>query len=82
MQKWMLQTVRAEKVDAKNGVICLGQKLPIWIAHYTFLESNYTFLESRAKKGISPWTIKHGYLNGYSVEFWFLLWQNSTQQEA
>ena len=27
-QKWMLQTVRTEKVDAKNGFICLGSMFP------------------------------------------------------
>ena len=29
IQKWMLQTVRAEKVD-KNEVICLVSMLPPW----------------------------------------------------
>ena len=30
IQKWMLQTVRAEKVDEKNGVICLVFMFPSW----------------------------------------------------
>ena len=28
IQKWILQTVRAEKVDEKNGVICLISIFP------------------------------------------------------
>ena len=31
IQKWMLQTVRAEKVDEKNGVICLVSIFPSWV---------------------------------------------------
>ena len=31
MQKWMLKTVRAEKVDQKNGVICLVSMFPSWV---------------------------------------------------
>ena len=30
-QKWMLQTVRAEKVDEKNRVICLVSMFPSWV---------------------------------------------------
>ena len=31
IKKWMLQTVRAEKVDEKNGVICLVSMFPSWV---------------------------------------------------
>ena len=31
IQKWMWQTVRVEKVDAKNGVICLVSMFPSWV---------------------------------------------------
>ena len=31
IQKWMLQTVRVEKVDEKNGVICLVSMFPSWV---------------------------------------------------
>ena len=31
IKKWMLQTVRAEKVDEKIGVICLVSTLPTWV---------------------------------------------------
>ena len=31
IQKWMLQTVRAEKVDEKNGIICLASMFPVWV---------------------------------------------------
>ena len=32
IQKWMLQTVRAEIKDDKNGVICLVSMFPSWVA--------------------------------------------------
>ena len=31
IQKWMLQTVQAGKVDEKNGVICLVSIFPSWV---------------------------------------------------
>ena len=31
IQNWMLQTVRVEKVDEKNGVICLVSMFPSWV---------------------------------------------------
>ena len=31
IQKWMLQTVRAEKVDENSGVICLVFMFPSWV---------------------------------------------------
>ena len=31
IQKWMLQTVRPEKVDENNGVICLVSMFTSWI---------------------------------------------------
>ena len=30
IQKWMLKTARAEKVDEKNGAICLVSMFPSW----------------------------------------------------
>ena len=30
-QKWILQTVRSEKVDEKNRVICLVSMFPSWV---------------------------------------------------
>ena len=30
-QKWILQIVRSEKVDEKNGVICLVSMFPSWV---------------------------------------------------
>ena len=38
IQKWMLQTVRAEKVDEKNGVICLVSKFPSWVMVFKLSE--------------------------------------------
>ena len=34
----MLQTVRAEKVDEKNGVICLVSKFPSWVMVFKLSE--------------------------------------------
>ena len=31
IQKWTLQTVRLEKVDEKNGIICLVSMFPSWV---------------------------------------------------
>ena len=31
IQKLILQTIRLEKVDEKNGVICLVSKFPSWV---------------------------------------------------
>ena len=31
IQKWILQTVRSQKVDEKTGVICLVSMLPSWV---------------------------------------------------
>ena len=31
IQKWILQTVRSEKVDEQNGVICLVSMFPSWV---------------------------------------------------
>ena len=31
IQKWMVKTVRAEKVDEKNRVICLVSMFPSWV---------------------------------------------------
>ena len=31
IQKWMLQIVKEEKVDGKNGVICLVSMFPSWV---------------------------------------------------
>ena len=31
IKKWILQTVRAEKIDKKIGVICLVSMFPTWV---------------------------------------------------
>ena len=33
-KKWMLQTLRAEKVDEKTGAICLVSMFPTWVMVY------------------------------------------------
>ena len=36
IQKWILQTVRSEKVDEKNGVICLVSMFPSWVMVFKY----------------------------------------------
>ena len=31
LQKWILQTAKVEKVDEKNGFICLAFMFPSWV---------------------------------------------------
>ena len=38
IQKWMVQTITAEKVDEKNGVICLVTMFPSWIMSLNFIK--------------------------------------------
>ena len=44
IQKWILQTVRSEKVDGKNGVICLVPMFPSWVIVIT-LSKKVHFLQ-------------------------------------
>ena len=44
IHKWMLQIVRAEKVDENNGVICLASMFPSWVMVLT-LSKKLHFLE-------------------------------------
>ena len=39
----MLQTVRAEKVDEKNGVICLVSMFPSWVMVLKLSKKNAFF---------------------------------------
>ena len=43
IQKLMLQTVRAEKVDEKNGVICLVSMFPSWVMSLNCPKKMYFF---------------------------------------
>ena len=44
IKKWMLQTVRVEKVDEKIGVICLVSMFPSWVM-VCKLSKNVNFLQ-------------------------------------
>ena len=44
IKKWMLQTVRVEKVDEKIGVICLVSMFPSWVM-VCKLSKNVIFLQ-------------------------------------
>ena len=44
IQKWIFQTVRSEKVDEKNGVICLVSMFPLWVMVLK-LSKNLHFLQ-------------------------------------
>ena len=43
IQKWMLQTVRAEKTDGENGVICLVSISPSWVMVLKLSQIVYVF---------------------------------------
>ena len=47
IQKWMLQIVRAEKVDEKNEVICLVSMFPSWVMVRKLSKKEH-FLQFRA----------------------------------
>ena len=44
IQKWILQTVRVEKVDEQNGLICLVSMFPSWDTVYK-ISKNVHFLQ-------------------------------------
>ena len=61
IQKWILQTVRSEKVDDKNGVICLVSMFSSWVMVLK-LSKKVRFLQFCAdlsKKSLSIKTILH-----------------------
>ena len=41
IHKWVLQTVRAEKVDEKNGAVCLNSMLPFWVKAFNCSKSPF-----------------------------------------
>ena len=43
IQKWMLQIGRAEKVDEKNGVICVVFMFPSWVMILKLLKKVHFF---------------------------------------
>ena len=56
-QKWILQTVRSEKVDEKNGVICLVSMFPSWVMVLK-LSKKVQFLQFCADLGKKSKSIK------------------------
>ena len=56
----MLQTVRAEKVDAKNGVICLVSMFSSWVMVLK-LSGNF-FLQCCAELSKKPKSVKAIYI--------------------
>ena len=56
IQKWILQTVRVEKVDEQNGLICLVSMFPSWDTVYKIFK-NVHFLQLYAdlNKECSLW---------------------------
>ena len=61
MQKWMLQSVRAEKEDEKNGVICLVSMFPSWVMVLK-LSKKVTFLQFCTNLSKKPKSIKAIYI--------------------
>ena len=61
IQKWISQTVRAQKVDEKNGLICLVSLFPSWITVLK-LSKIVHFLQICADLGKKSKSIKAIYL--------------------
>ena len=61
----MLQTVRAEKVDTKNGVICLVSMFSSWVMVLKFSKKVY-LLQFCADLGQKPKSVKANYI--YATE--------------
>ena len=55
IKRWMLQTIRAEKVDEKNGVICLVSMFPSWVMVLKLSKKVHflQFCADRSKKAMS-----------------------------
>ena len=58
----MLQTVSAEKVDEKNGVICLSFKFPSCVVDINLSEKVY-FEQFTAELSKKPESVKAIYIN-------------------
>ena len=61
IQKWILWTVRSEKVDEKNGVICLAYMFPFWVIILK-LSKTVHFLQFCADLSKKPKSIKAIYI--------------------
>ena len=57
IQKWMLQTAGVEKVDGRNGVICLVLLFPFWVMFFK-LSKKVHFLQFCADFGKKPKSVK------------------------
>ena len=64
-QKWMLQTVRVEIVDERNGVICLVSMYPYWVIVLK-LSKKVHFLQFCVDLSKTPKSVKAIYI--YSSE--------------
>ena len=60
-QKWMLQTVRAQKIDEKNGVICLVSMFPSRVMVLKLSKKVY-FLQFYADLSKKPKFVKAIYI--------------------
>ena len=67
----MLQTVRAEKVDEKNGVICLVSMLPSWVMVLK-LSKKVHFLQFCADLSQKPKSVKAIYIYGSESSYYSL----------
>ena len=61
IQKWILQTVRSEKVDEQNGVICLVSMFPSWVM-VLHLSKKVNFLQFYADLSKKSKSIKAIYI--------------------
>ena len=63
LKKWMLQTVRAEKVDEKIGDICLVSMFPSWVMVCKLSEKGH-FLQYWADLSKRSKSVKAIYIYG------------------
>ena len=70
----MLQTVRVEKVDKKNGVICLASMVPSWVMVLNLPKKEH-FLQFCADLSEKPKCVKAIYICG-SKSFCYGLSEN------
>ena len=75
IQKWMLQSVRTEKVDEKNGLICLVSMFPFWLIVLNCTKKS-NFLQFCADLSKKPKSVEAIYIYAsksfdYSFRKWY-----------
>ena len=72
VQKWTLQTVRAEKIDKRNEAICLVFIFPSWVMVLKFSKKVH-FLQFFVDLNIKPKSIKAIYIYAFESSHYTFL---------